>query len=117
MNTVAKKLHNKVLRQRRVRARVIGSQARPRLSVTISNCNVSAQIINDSTGHTLASSTTVGRKVPGSLADQAAVIGTELAVRAKKAAVATIVFDRNGRKYGKRLSSLAQSARSGGLEF
>lgn len=117
MSDQAKKLQNRALRKSRVRSHVHGTAERPRLSVTISNMHVSAQIINDDKGHTLAASTTVGTKSTGSITDQAAVVGSDIAKKAKKANIKTVVFDRNGRQYGTRLSALADAARNEGLEF
>lgn len=117
MSDLAKKLLNKSLRKNRVRAKVSGTAERPRLTVTISNKHVSAQIIDDVKGHTLAAATTVGTKQTGSLSEQAAVIGTDIAKKAKKAKVTKVVFDRNGRQYAGRLTALADAARKEGLEF
>lgn len=117
MSKEIKKALNKSLRKARVRAKVIGTTDRPRLSVTISNKHVSAQIIDDSRGHTLASATTVGTKQTGSLSEQAAFVGSEIAKKAKKAKVSKVVLDRNGRAYAGRLRSLAEAARQEGLEF
>ena len=114
---MANKILNKVLRKARVRAKVIGTLDRPRLTVTISNKYVSAQIIDDSAQKTLASATSVGTKNPGSLSEQAAKVGIEIAKRAKKANISHVVFDRNGRQYAGRLSALADAARNEGLEF
>ncbi len=115
--SLAKKLLNRALRKNRVRSRVIGTADRPRLTVTISNKHVSAQIIDDAKGHTLAAATTVGSKATGSIADQAAFVGSEIAKKAKKAKITKVVFDRNGRQYAKRLNALADAARKEGLEF
>ena len=117
MSDLAKKLLNKSLRKNRVRSKVTGTAERPRLSVTISNKHVSAQLIDDISQTTLASATTVGTKQTGSLSEQAAVVGTDIAKKAKKAKLTAVVFDRNGRQYAKRLSSLADAARKEGLEF
>lgn len=117
MSNLAKKLLGKSLRKNRVRSQVTGTAERPRLTVTISNKHVSAQIIDDVKHHTLAAATTVGTKQTGSLAEQAAAVGTDIAKKAKKAKVTTVVFDRNGRRYAKRLDSLASAARKEGLEF
>ena len=117
MADLAKKLLNKSLRKNRVRAKITGTAARPRLSVTISNKHVSAQIIDDVAQNTLASSTTVGTKQEGSIAVQAAFVGSDIAKKAKKAKITTVVFDRNGRQYAGRLSALADAARKEGLEF
>lgn len=117
MSNLAKKLLNKSLRKNRIRSKVTGTDKRPRLSVTISNKHVSAQLIDDVKQHTLAAATTVGTKQTGSLAEQAAVVGAEIAKKAKKAKIAAVVFDRNGRQYAGRLSALADAARKEGLEF
>ena len=117
MSNLTKKLFNKVLRKNRVRARVSGTTERPRLSVTISNRHVSAQVIDDVTHKTIASSTTVKGKAEGSMAERAAWIGSDIAKKAKKAGVTAIVFDRNGRKYHGRVQALADAARKEGLEF
>jgi len=114
---LAKKLLNKSLRKNRVRAKITGTAERPRLTVTISNKHVSAQLIDDVKQHTLAAATTVGTKQTGSIAEQAATIGTEIAKKAKKAKITAVVFDRNGRQYAGRLAALADAARKEGLEF
>ena len=116
-NSLAKKLLNRSLRKARVRAKVSGTAERPRLSVTISNVHVSAQLIDDVKGHTLASATTVGTKATGTMTEKCAIIGTEIAKKAKKAKITAVVFDRNGRQYAGRLSALADAARKEGLEF
>lgn len=117
MSDQAKKMLNLRLRKNRVRSRVHGTAERPRLSVTISNMHVSAQIINDDEGRTLAASTTVGAKSTGSMKERAAKVGADVAKKAVKAKIKTVVFDRNGRQYGARLSALADAARNEGLEF
>jgi len=117
MSDLAKKLLNKSLRKARVRAKVSGTAERPRLSVTISNKHVSAQLIDDVTAKTLAAATTVGSKQTGSLKDLAAFVGTDIAKKAKKAKISHVVFDRNGRQYAGRLAALADAARKEGLEI
>lgn len=117
MNSLAKKLLNRSLRKNRVRAKVTGSSERPRLSVTISNTHISAQIIDDSKHHTLVSTTTVGTKQTGPMIERAAWVGSELAKKATKAKIKAVVFDRNGRQYAGRLKALADAARNEGLEF
>jgi large subunit ribosomal protein L18 len=117
MGNLAKKLLGKSLRKNRVRSKISGTTARPRLTVTISNKHVSAQLIDDEKQHTIAASTTVGTKQAGSLAEQAAFVGSDIAKKAKKAKISAVVFDRNGRQYAKRLSALADAARAEGLEF
>ena len=117
MNNLAKKLLNKNLRKARVRSKVNGTAERPRLTVTISNLHVSAQLVDDVNGKTVAAATTVGKKATGSLTEKAANIGTDIAKKAAKAKVTTVVFDRNGRAYAGRLKALAEAARKEGLEF
>ena len=117
MANLDKKLVNRSLRAARVRAKVFGTAERPRLTVTISNMHVSAQLIDDVKQHTIAAATTVGAKKTGTMTEQAAWIGAEVAKKAKKAKITTIVFDRNGRKYAGRLAALADAARKEGLEF
>ncbi len=117
MSNLTKKLLNRGLRAARVRARVTGTAERPRLSVTISNKHVSAQLIDDVASKTIVAATTVGAKQTGNLSEQAAFIGAEIAMKAKKAKVTAVVFDRNGRQYAKRLAALADAARKEGLEF
>jgi len=114
---LAHKLLNRTLRKGRVRARITGSAERPRLSVTISNQHVSAQLIDDTAGKTLAAATTVGTKQTGTMSERAAWVGSEIAKKATKLKIKQVVFDRNGRAYAGRLSALADAARKQGLEF
>lgn len=108
---------NKIFRANRTRAKIHGTEERPRLTVHISNLNVTAQIINDDTMSTLAYATTVGKKMTGSMSEKAAQIGTEIAKLAKKANISKVVFDRGSRLYAGRMFSLADAARKEGLEF
>ena len=108
---------NKVFRANRTRAKIHGTNERPRLAVHISNLNVTAQIINDDTQTTLAYATTVGKKMTGTMSEKATKIGTEIAKLAKKANISKVVFDRGSRLYAGRMSSLADAARKEGLEF
>lgn len=117
MTGLAKKLLNRSLRKARVRSKIHGNAERPRLTVTISNMHISAQLIDDEKGHTIAAATTVGTKVDGTMTEKAAQIGETIAKKAKKAKVTTVVFDRNGRQYAGRLKALADAARKEGLEF
>jgi large subunit ribosomal protein L18 len=105
-------------RRRRVRAKVNGTPARPRLSVFRSNRGIGAQLIDDVQGHTLAAVTwtegdlrTMGRM------DQAKRAGALLAERAKAAGVEECVFDRGGYRYHGKVKALAEGAREGGLKF
>ncbi len=108
---------NKQLRKNRVRAKVSGTAARPRLSVTISNTHVSAQLIDDVIATTVAAATTVGKKATGTMTEKAAAVGAEIAKSAKKKKINAVVFDRNGRQYAGRLRAFADAARKEGLEF
>lgn len=117
MSNLSNRLLNRALRAARVRAKITGSAQRPRLSVTISNKHVSAQLIDDVAGRTVAASTTVGTKQTGTITELATFVGTDIAKKAKKSKITTVVFDRNGRKYAKRLGALADAARKEGLEF
>ena len=108
MADLSKKLSNRNLRKTRVRAKI---------SVVISNHHVSAQLIDDENQHTIASATTVGQKQTGTIAEQAAVIGADIAKKATKLKITNVVFDRNGRQYAGRLKALADAARKEGLEF
>jgi large subunit ribosomal protein L18 len=102
-------------RHARVRARVSGSLERPRLAVHKSNKYVSVQLIDDVTGKTLAS--VHGREFKGPAGEQAAKIGIEIAKRAKKVGITTVVFDRGGYRYAAQVKALADAAREGGLTF
>lgn len=118
MNNLAHKLHNRAQRKNRIRSVVSGTAERPRLSVHVSNLHITAQIIDDTVGKTLAHATTIGNKsTTGSMTEKAAWVGTEIAKKAKAAKVKTVVFDRGGRVYHGRVSALADAARKEGLEF
>ncbi len=108
---------NNVFRAKRTRAKIHGTAERPRLSVHISNQHITAQIINDDKSTTLAYATTVGSKLAGTKTEKAAAIGKEIAEKAKKAKIKTVVFDRGAKLYAGRLSALADAARKEGLEF
>lgn len=118
MNRLQKKSQNTAQRKNRVRATVNGTAERPRLSVTISNLHVSAQIIDDTTHTTLVAATTVGdKKATGTMTEKATYIGEAIAKKAVAKKINKVVFDRNGRKYHGRVKALADSARQNGLEF
>jgi large subunit ribosomal protein L18 len=107
-------------RHRRVRKRVTGTADRPRLAVFRSNKHISAQVIDDVSGRTLASASTVQgdlRSGATSNKDAAAKVGGLVAERAKAAGVSRVVFDRGGFLYHGRVAALADAAREGGLEF
>lgn len=106
-----------IYRANRTRAKIHGTAERPRLTVHISNMHITAQVIDDDSGKTLAYATTVGAKTKGSMSEKAALIGTEIAQKAKTAKVKKVVFDRGSLAYAGRLSALADAARKEGLEF
>lgn len=111
------KNNSMVLRKQRIRAKLNGTAKRPRLTVTISNMHVSAQLIDDVSHKTLAQATTVGTKATGTMTDKAKLVGTEIAKKAKTAKISTAIFDRNGKLYHGRVKALADAARENGLEF
>jgi large subunit ribosomal protein L18 len=105
-------------RHRRVRGRVHGSAARPRLCVFRSSKGIYAQVIDDDAGVTLASaSTLVLEGASGTKSERAAEVGKLVAQRAREAGIAKVVFDRGGYLYHGRIKALADGAREGGLEF
>ena len=106
-----------IFRKKRTRAKIHGTQQRPRLAVRFSNTHITAQIINDDKGTTLAYATTVGSKITGTKAEKAASIGTEIAKKAKKAKISKVVFDRGSKLYAGRMNALAEAARKEGMEF
>jgi large subunit ribosomal protein L18 len=117
MNRLALKSQNASRRANRVRTVVQGTAERPRLSVHVSNLHISTQIIDDMSGKTLAYATTVGKKASGSKTELAALVGKDIAAKAKKAKLTKVAFDRGRRKYHGRIKALADAARQEGLEF
>lgn len=109
-------------RQRRVRGKVAGTADRPRLRVTRSNANIYAQVIDDGTGTTLASASTLDAEIKGAIkvgsnSEAAKAVGELVARRALEAGITTVIFDRGGRLYHGRVKSLAEGARGAGLSF
>ena len=106
-------------RHRRVRRKISGTAERPRLAVRRSNRGIEAQLIDDTTGRTLAHASHLGVKktFKGSKSEQAAEVGKLLAAAAKKAGIDSVVFDRGGYLYHGRVKALADAAREGGLSF
>lgn len=105
-------------RRRRVRKKITGTAARPRLAVHRSNRHISAQLIDDEAGHTVAAASSREAGVTGG-GDIAAAgeIGRLIAERARAAGTTTATFDRGGNRYHGRVAALADAARAGGLEF
>jgi large subunit ribosomal protein L18 len=105
-------------RRRRVRAKVSGTAERPRIAVFRSNRGVSAQLIDDVSGRTLAAVNWTEGDVKGmAKMEQATQVGKLLAERAKAAGIETAVFDRGGYQYHGRVKALAEGAREAGLAF
>jgi large subunit ribosomal protein L18 len=106
-------------RHRRVRRKIAGTAERPRLAVFRSNRGISAQLVDDTTGRTLASASWLALRsgFSGSKSEQAAAVGKALGQAAKAAGVQRAVFDRGGYLYHGRVKALADGAREGGLEF
>ena len=100
----------------RIRKSVKGTAERPRLSVFRSNKQIYAQVINDITGTTLASTSSLGLEKMNKT-EQSKKVGELVANKAKEAGVEKIVFDRNGYLYHGRVQALADAAREGGLKF
>ena len=103
-------------RKRRIRARVAGTSARPRLTVTRSLTRMSVQLIDDEAGKTLAAASTVEAKTKPTK-DGAKKLGELIAEKAKGKKISTVVFDRNGYRYHGRIKELADAARASGLQF
>jgi len=106
----------------RVRTRVAGTGERPRLSVYRSVGHIYAQVIDDRTGKTLASASSIDKETRkelkgGGNVAAAKIVGRKIAERALAAGVALVVFDRGGYKYHGRVEALAQAAREAGLKF
>ena len=110
----------KARRHNRLRKKVVGTAERPRLVVTRSARHVFVQVVNDASGHTVASASTMEadlRSFDGDKTAKARKIGELVAERAKKAGVSTVVFDRGGNRYAGRVAAIAEGAREGGLEL
>jgi large subunit ribosomal protein L18 len=115
MNASASKSTLRTRRRIRVRAKVSGTATRPRLAVYKSNRFISAQLIDDEGGKTLAAAH--GREFKGAQGAQAKAIGEALAKKASALGVDSVVFDRGGYPYAGQIKALAEAAREGGLKF
>jgi large subunit ribosomal protein L18 len=107
-------------RHARLRKKVVGTAARPRLVVTRSARHVFVQVVDDAKGHTLASASTLEadlRAFDGDKTAKARKVGELVAERAKRAGIETVVFDRGGNKYSGRVAAIAEGAREGGLSL
>lgn len=109
-------------RHRRIRRTVEGTQVRPRLAVFRSNQHIYAQIIDDTTQHTLASASTLDKELKtelkgGATCDASVAVGKLVAQRALEKGIQQVVFDRGGNLYHGRVKALAEAAREAGLNF
>jgi len=118
--TASTKTRARLRRQLRVRKKLFGTPARPRLVVTRSARHVVAQVVDDTQGRTLVSASTLEgdlRTFDGDKTARARQVGERVAERAKAAGVSAVVFDRAGNQYHGRIAALADAAREAGLEF
>ena len=106
-------------RHKRIRAKISGTAARPRLDVFRSNANIYAQIIDDENGVTLLSASTLEKEFEGygGNKEAAKAVGAMIAKRALERGITEVVFDRGGYVYHGRVQALAEAAREGGLKF
>ena len=111
-----KKVERRITLKYRIRKNVNGTAERPRMSVFRSNKQIYVQIINDVTGQTLASASSLGLEHMPKIA-QAEKVGALVAEKAQAAGITTVVFDRNGYLYHGRVKALADAARNAGLNF
>jgi large subunit ribosomal protein L18 len=100
-----------------IRHKVSGTALKPRLTVFRSNTQIYAQLIDDVTGVTLASASSLGLKDKVTKKEQAALVGKKVAQVAQEAGITEVIFDRNGYLYHGRVKQLADAAREGGLKF
>ncbi len=122
---MAKKLSKNQIRQRRhvrVRKHISGTPERPRLNVFRSLSNIYAQVIDDTTGNTLVSASSLDKSIKEKVAfggniDAAKEVGKLVAEKAVAAGISTVVFDRGGYAYHGRVKELAEAAREAGLKF
>jgi len=112
----------KVIRKLRIRKKISGTPERPRLSVYRSLQHIYAQVIDDTTGQTLAHASTLSPDLKGQLdespkKDAAKKVGTLIAKKCAEKNITAVVFDRNGLAYHGRIAAVADGAREGGLQF
>ena len=122
MSTLKKKTEARRRRKASIRKRVSGTAQRPRLTVYRSNKHIYAQVVDDTTGRSVAAASTLTKALEGDIAGKkktevAKVVGGALAKLCIEKGVKQVVFDRNGYRYHGRVSALATGAREGGLEF
>ncbi len=118
MINVESKNEARLRRHARVRKKISGTSSCPRLCVYRSNKNIECQIIDDTVGHTLVSSSSMTLKLKnGGNCEAAAKVGEDVAKKALKKNITTVVFDRSGYIYHGRVQALAEAAREAGLKF
>jgi large subunit ribosomal protein L18 len=122
MLDVSRRERSRVRRHHRVRLRVYGTPDRPRLNVFRSNAHLYAQVIDDTTGRTLVSASTLDKEIKGKLKSganlaAAMAVGRLVAERALKANLKAVVFDRGGYRFHGRIKALAEASREKGLKF
>lgn len=122
MSTNASRAEARLRRHARVRKKITGTPERPRLSVFRSTAQIYAQVIDDQTGHTLVSASSIDHELRPKLdglkkVEQARLVGKTVAERARSKGIQKVVFDRGGFRYIGRVKALADAAREGGLEF
>ena len=119
MDRLNEKRHKHAQRKRRVRKKLLGTAARPRLTVFKSNRNISVQAIDDVTGTTLASVSTLEKEMSGisRSVEGGKVVGRKIAERLNELKVNSVIFDRNGYRYHGIVKAVAEKARESGLEF
>lgn len=111
-----KKLEKRIRLKKKIRTKIFGTAACPRLSVFRSNKFIYAQVINDESGKTIVSASDMEIK-KGNKTERAVAVGALVAKDSKEKGIKSVVFDRNGFKYTGRIKALADSARAAGLEF
>lgn len=114
---IKKYVNNRIRRHARVRGKVSGTAARPRLAVFRSSEHIYAQLIDDDKRVTVASASDAEIKEKKTKMEKAKLVGQNIAAAAKQAKIKKVVFDRGGFSYHGRVQALAEAAREGGLEF
>jgi len=111
------KIERRIKIKHRIRNRVSGTAARPRMTVFRSNKQIYVQLVDDLTGKTLAAASSLGMTEKMPKKEQAAKVGELIAKKAQEAGITSVVFDRNGYLYHGRVKEVADAARNGGLKF
>jgi len=119
MDRLSDKRHRRTRRKIRIRKKLVGTAACPRLTVSKSHRNISVQAIDDAAGRTLRSITTLEKEFSdmGKSMENAKIIGMKMGERLKMGEIETVIFDRNGYKYHGIVKAIAEGAREAGLTF